>query len=225
VLDYATARHWRTGENPARWRGHIANLLPKRSKLADVKHHAALPFTDAPAFMVALRAEIGASPRAMEFAILTAARTGEVLGARWAEIDMDAAVWTVPAARMKAKREHRVPLSGAAAAVLQKMRPEDGEPAEGAYVFPGAKHGKPLSNMALAMLLRRMERHTLTVHGFRSTFRDWAGETTAFPRELAEAALAHTLHDKVEAAYRRGDALAKRAAMMEAWAAFCGGTP
>jgi integrase len=220
VLDYAKARGWRSGENPARWRGHIANMLPARTKVARVQHHAALPWRDIAAFMAALRAESGMSALALEFTILTAARTGEVLGARWAEMDLEQAVWTVPGERMKAGREHRVPLSGPALAVLRavlKLRDVEA----GDWVFPGAKAGRPLSSMGMLMLLRRMERVDLTAHGFRSTFRDWTSETTGYSREVAEAALAHALSDKVEAAYRRGDLFEKRRRLMADWAAFC----
>lgn len=221
VLDYAAAREWRTGENPARWRGHLANILPARAKLARVEHHAALPWRDVGAFMATLAEQEGIAALALRFAILTAARTGEVIGARWGEIDASNAIWTVPAARMKAQQEHRVPLSDAALAVLAemaKLRRSD-DPAE--FVFPGARAGQPLSNMALAMTLRRMGRDDVTVHGFRSTFRQWCAEATNTPRELAEAALAHTLKDKVEAAYQRGDMMEKRHRLMSDWATFC----
>jgi integrase len=222
VLDYATARGWRTGENPARWRGHLANLLPAPSKIAKVEHHAALPWREIGAFMSAMAKEEGISALALRFAILTSARTGEVIGARWSEIDMGEAVWTVPSGRMKAAREHRVPLSEAALDVLceiVKLRPNskiDG------FVFPGGKPGRALSSMALLMLLRRMGRSDLTAHGFRSTFRDWCAEATNYPREVAEAALAHTLRDKTEAAYQRGDLMEKRRQLMAEWATFCG---
>ena len=219
VLDYATARGWRTGENPARWRGHLANLLPSRAKLARVEHHAALPWREMGAFMEALGKQEGVAALALRFAILTAARTGEVIGARWGEIDLANAVWTVPAERMKAKREHRVPLSGAALDVLRALAKLGTEADR--FVFPGGKAGKALSNMAMAMLLERMGRDDLTVHGFRSTFRVWCAEATNTPRELAEAALAHTLKDKVEAAYQRGDLMEKRRRLMAEWAAFC----
>jgi integrase len=220
VLDYAKARGWRSGENPARWRGHVANMLPNRTKVARVEHHAALPWREIGGFMAELRDESGLGARALEFAILTAARTGEALGARWDEIDLQEAVWTVPGERMKAGREHRVPLSEAALAVLRTVLPLRDAKA-GDWVFPGAKAGKALSGMAMLMLLRRMKRGDLTAHGFRSTFRDWTAETTGYPREVAEAALAHTLGDKVEAAYRRGDLFDKRRRLMDDWAAFC----
>jgi integrase len=221
VLDYARVRGWRTGENPARWRGHLAKLLPSRAKVAAVEHHAALPWAEVGAFMAELATLGGAAALALRYAILTAARTGEVIGATWGEVDMRAGVWTIPAVRMKAKRERRVPLSAAAVAILAeaaKLRMSD-DPA--APLFPGAKGARGLSNMALLMALRRMKRADLTTHGFRSSFRDWVGEHTAFPREVAEAALAHVLKDKTEAAYQRGDMFDKRRAMMAAWASFC----
>lgn len=216
VLDAAAARGLRSRDNPARWRGHLANLLPARHKLAR-GHHAAMPFADVPEFLARLRKVEGVSARALELAILTAARSGEVLGARWDEIDIDARVWIVPAARMKAGRQHRVPLSERAAEILAALAAVK----TGEHVFPGAKRGKPLSVMALAMVLRRMGVGEFTVHGFRSAFRDWAGERTRFPREVAEAALAHVVGDATERAYRRGDALEKRRELMDAWAAFC----
>jgi integrase len=188
VLDFATARGWRTGENPARWRGHLDNLLPARGKLARVEHHAALPWREIGAFMVALQGQEGVSALALRFVILTACRTGEAIGARWSEIDMTEAIWTVPGSRMKAGREHRVPLANAALDVLRqatKLRPEGKADAP---VFPGGRAEKPLSSMALLMLLRRMGRPDLTAHGFRSTFRDWCAESTNHPREVAEAA-------------------------------------
>jgi integrase len=210
VLDWATARGYRAGENPARWRGHLENLLPRRSKVRRVEHHAALPYAELPEFMAELRLKNGAAPRALEFAILTAARTGEVIGATWAEIDLEAGLWTVPAGRMKAGREHRVPLSASAFAILPPLY----EARTGDKVFP-------ISNMAMLMLLRRMGRADLTAHGFRSTFSDWCAEQTSFPSEVREMALAHVVGDKVEAAYRRGDLFEKRRQLAEAWAAFC----
>ncbi len=221
VLDYATARGWRTGENPARWRGHLDNLLPARSKVAKVEHHAALPWREIGTFMAKLADENGLSALALRFVIMTAARTGEAIGARWSEIDMASAVWTVPGARMKAGREHRVPLSEAAMGVLREAAKLATKQDLAAFVFPGAKAGKPLSSMAMLMLLRRMERGDLTAHGFRSTFRDWCAEATNYPREIAEAALAHTLRDKTEAAYQRGDLMEKRRRLMAEWAGFC----
>jgi integrase len=217
VLDYATARGWRSGDNPARWRGHLANLLPARSAISRVEHHAALPFTDIKAFMVALRQQQGTAALALQFTILTASRTGETIGAKWSEFS--GAIWTVPAERMKAHVEHRVPLSPAAVAILESMAPL--RPATGdSFLFPGRKADSGLSNMALIAVLRRMNRGDLTTHGFRSTFRDWIGETTGYPREVAETALAHTLRDKVEAAYRRGDLFAKRVELMSEWATY-----
>ena len=216
VLDAAAARGLRSRDNPARWRGHLANLLAKPQKLAR-GHHAAMPFNDVPGFVAKLREVEGVSAPALEFAILTAARSGEVLGARWSEIDLTGKVWTVHARRTKAAREHRVPLTDRAIAILEMMattRASD-------FVFPGAKRGKPLSVTALTMAMRRIGAGDYTVHGFRSAFRDWAGERTNFPREIAEAALAHVVGDATERAYRRGDALEKRRALMDAWAAFC----
>jgi integrase len=218
VIDWATARGYRTGENPARWRGHLENLLPAGSKVRRVVHYAALPYNEIDAFMVALRRRQDAvAARALEFAILTAARTGEVLGARWGEINLAERLWTVPAERMKAGREHRVPLSDAALVIVEKLAAIR----QGEFLFPGVKAGRPISNMAMLMLLRRMGRGDLTAHGFRSTFRDWCAERTAFPSEVAEMALAHTVSDRVEAAYRRGDLFEKRRQIMDAWARFC----
>ena len=217
VLNWAKARGYRTGENPALWKGHLDNLLPARAKIKKVKHHAALPFDNMSPFIATLRDEAGIPALALEFAILTAARTGEVIGARWLELDVEAKVWTVPASRMKSNREHRVPLSPEALAVLSKL--DKGEPAD--HVFAG-RSGGSLSNMALLMLLRRMGHVALTAHGFRSTFRDWAAERTDFQAEVAESALGHVVGDKVELAYRRGDFFEKRRKLMDAWAHFCG---
>jgi integrase len=216
VLDFAKAHGWRSGENPAAWRGHLALILPKRQKLTR-GHLAAMDFDAVPDFIGKLRERKAMAALALEFLILTAARSGEVLGARWVEIDRDAKVWTVPAARMKAGREHRVPLSGRALAILETLAAAT----TGDFVFPGQRHGRALSATSLEMVLRRMKIGGATVHGFRSAFRDWAGETTSFPREIAEAALAHVSGDATERAYRRGDALEKRRGLMEAWAAFC----
>ncbi|MGH7046817.1 MAG: tyrosine-type recombinase/integrase [Stellaceae bacterium] len=222
VLDWATARGYRQGENPARWKGHLENLLPPRSKVRRVKHHAALPFAELPAFMAELRQQEGVAARALEFAILTVARTGEAIGARWSEIDLEARLWTIPPERMKkADREHRVPLSEPAMAILRDVaaiRMSN-------YVFPGGRPGRPLSNMSMLMLLRRMGRDDATVHGLRSTFSDWVAERTAFPAEVREMALAHTVGDKVEAAYRRGDLFAKRRQLAEAWGRYCSTPP
>ncbi len=222
VLSYSKALHWREGQNPAAWKDNLDHLLPQTGKLARVEHHAALPWSDMGAFMAALRGKAGIGARALEFAILTAARSGEVRGAIWGEIDLDAATWTVPGGRMKAGREHRVPLSDAALAVLREVAPlRDREAGAAALVFSGIKHGKPLSDMSLTAVLRRMEMGDLTAHGFRSSFRDWCAEATAYPREVAEAALAHVNKDKVEAAYARGDLFDKRRRLMAEWATYC----
>src|SRR5271166_1665797 len=217
VLDWATVRGYRRGENPARWRGHLDKLLPARGKIQKVVHHPALPYSEIADFIAPLRSQEGIAARALEFLILTAARTGEIIGARWDEVDLNDKIWVVPGARMKAGREHRVPLSAAALAILKQMN----EIREGDFVFPGGKKGKPLSNMAMLALLKRMGRDGLTAHGFRSTFRDWVAECSSFPREVVEMALAHTIESKVEAAYRRGDLFPKRRKLMDAWARFC----
>jgi integrase len=216
VLDWAKVSGYRTGENPARWRGHLDHLLPARAKVRRVEHHAALAYETLGAFMVDLRQDSSAGTRALEFTILTAARTGEALGATWDEIDLTAKVWTIPAERMKGGREHRVPLSSAALALLKRMqsiRTND-------FVFPGMR-GR-LTPKTMQLVLRRMGRRGLTVHGFRSSFRDWAAERTSFPREAVEMALAHAVSNAVEAAYRRGDLFEKRCRLMEEWATFCG---
>jgi integrase len=192
VLNWAKVRDYRTGENPALWKGHLDNLLPARSKIANVKHHAALPYDQTSQFIDALRRQDGVAPLALEFAILTAARTGEIIGARWDEIDLGEKVWIVPASRMKGGREHRVPLSVEALAVLTKVSKGDSEE----FVFAGHKK-RPLSNMAFLMLLRRMGHNKLTAHGFRSTFRDWAAERTNFQAEVAEAALGHVVGNRL----------------------------
>jgi integrase len=217
VLDAARAQGHRHGENPARWRGHLDKLLPKRQKLAR-GHHAAMPYSDVPDFVASLRDREAVAAMALEFCILTAARSGEALGARWSEFDLVEKVWTVPAARMKAGKEHRVPLSGRAMAILQRL----GEVRSGECIFPGQRAGKPLSGMAMEMLLRRMGVE-VTVHGFRSSFRDWCGDRTSFPRELAEAALAHVAGDETERAYRRSDAIERRRVLMQAWDDFLEG--
>jgi integrase len=221
ILDAAKTRGLRTGDNPAAWKGHLALTLPARAKVAKVEHHAALPWQEVNAFMATLATQPGIAALALRFAILTAARTGEVLGATWREIDLDAATWTIPPLRMKAGREHRVPLSDPALGVLTavaKLRTTN-EP--DAPLFPGAVANKGLSNMAMLTLLRRMKRDDLTTHGFRSTFRDWAAETTAYPGEVVEMALAHVIGDKTEAAYRRGDLFEKRRRLMQEWGAAC----
>lgn len=223
ILDWATVSQLREGENPARWRGHLDQLLPKPTRIAPVKNFAALAWKEIPGFMRALRTREGMAARALEFAILTAARSGEVRGAAWSEIDMAAELWTVPAERMKAGIEHRVPLSHAAIAVLAAVLTAVGRC--GDLVFEGRKGGVQLSDMSLTAVLRRMGRPDITVHGFRSAFRDWCAEAAGneFSREVCEHALAHRLPDRVEAAYRRGDLLDKRIRLMQAWANYCTG--
>jgi integrase len=216
ILDWATVRGYRSGENPARLKGHLDTLLPRRSRVQKVKHHPALPYSELAKFMKTLRAEEGIAARALEFLILTATRTNEVIGATWNEFDIKAGVWIIPAERMKMRKEHRVPLSKRAVEIIEAQRSVQ----QSNYVFAGARYGQPLSNMAMLQLLERMKRSDITVHGFRSTFRDWAGETTHYPREVCEAALAHGIKDKAEAAYARGDLFVKRAALMEDWAKF-----
>jgi integrase len=225
ILDSAKARGYRNGENPARWRGHLDKLLPARSKVREVEHLASLPYSKLTAFLPSLRARGAIAARALEFLILTAARTGEVIGARWSEIDLLDKVWTVPAARMKAHREHRVPLSTRALEILREMQTARHGDNGDAYVFPRPKLGRPLSNMAFLMLLRRMELENLTVHGFRATFKTWVSERTSFHNEIAEAALAHIIGNKVEQAYRRGDLFEKRRRLMQQWATFCTSSP
>ena len=215
VLYAAKARGLREGENPARWRGHLDKLLPRRDKVQAVKHHPALAYRELPAFMVLLDGDDMTS-KAMQMTILTACRSSEVLNATWDEIDTGARLWTIPAERMKVRKEHRVPLADAVLSLLESLPRVEGNP----YLFPGMKAGRPLSNMAMLMGLRRMKRDDLTMHGFRSTFRDWAGECTAHPRDVCEQALAHSLGNDVEAAYRRGDLLEKRRALMDDWAAY-----
>jgi integrase len=216
VLDAAKAQGHRSGENPARWRGHLSHLLPKRQKLTR-GHHAAMAYAEVPVLMARLRAENAIAAQALAFCILTGTRTGEVLGALWSEIDMAAKVWTVQAARMKAAREHRVPLSDRARAILETLSPTR----TSAFVFPSPRGSRPLSHVAMAKVLTRLGVEDVTVHGFRSAFRDWAGNETHFAREVAEAALAHVVGDASEQAYRRSDALEKRRALMEAWAQWC----
>jgi integrase len=244
VLDHAAARGWRTAPNPARWRD-LRHDLPAPGGLKPVAHQPALPWPRLPGFLAELRARPATAARALEFAVLTAARTGEVLGATWREVDLESATWTVPARRTKAARPHRVALSPAALAVLEQMRPLAAGP--DSFVFPGQRRGRPLSNMALLVLLRRMQRpaakagsgripdgnagprwadaegRPITPHGFRASFRTWAGNATGFPREVVEAALAHAVKDKVEAAYARGDLLERRRPLMQAWADHAGG--
>jgi integrase len=222
VLDWATARGHRQGENPARWRGHLDKLLPRPSKVKKIAHHAALPFDELAGFMAALRARDGTAARALEFATLTACRTGDVIGATWGEIDLPGRLWTIPAARMKAAREHRIPLSARALEILEAVRPNPDQVDGDGFVFCREGTDKALSDDAMLRLLKRMGRSgDLTPHGMRSTFRDWCAERTSFPSEAAEMALAHAVGDKVEAAYRRGDLFEKRRAMMEQWAVAC----
>lgn len=217
ILDWAKARHLRSGENPARWKGHLDAILPPKAKVTKVEHHEAMEPDDMPAFITRLRSMDSISARALEFTILTASRTGETIGAKDSEIRDG--VWIIPAERMKAGREHRIPLCARALEILKATPREAGNP----YLFTGGRSGKGLSNMAMLNLIKGMAGcEELTVHGFRSTFRDWAGDRTSFPREVIEAALAHGIKDKAEAAYRRSDALEKRARLMEAWATFIG---
>jgi integrase len=215
ILDWATVRGYRAGDNPARWKGHLGEVLPARRQIAKVQHHRALPFADVPGFVSDLQAREGMGARALEFAILTASRTGEIIGARWSEIDLDRKLWTVPAERMKGGREHRVPLSDRAIALLRAL------PREADFVFAGERRGTAIASTAMSNLLGRMGRLDITVHGFRSTFRDWAAETTGYPNHVVEMALAHMIGDKVEASYRRGDLFSKRSRLMADWAKYC----
>lgn len=226
ILDYARTHGWREGENPARWRGHLANILPAPSKVAKVEHHAAIPREDIGRVMAALAKAEGISAMAVRFACLTAARSGEARSATWSEIDLATRVWTVPAHRMKANREHRAPLSDGAIEVLKALLPLR-DHRHGDLVFPSRKPGKPLTDVALSKALHLAAgTKGVTVHGLRSTFRDWAAEETDYPREVAEMALAHAIGDKVEAAYRRGDLFEKRRQMMDGWARWVlGATP
>ena len=219
ILDWSTVRGYRKGDNPARWRGHLDHILAKPSKVQKVEHHAALPYAEIGAFMVRLRKQEGMGARALEFAILTAMRSGEVRGATWDEINLDQSIWIIPGERMKAKKEHRVPLSDDAVTMLRTL-PRFGD---SKLLFPNNK-GDILSDMTLTAVLRRMST-PVTAHGFRSTFRDWAAERTNYPREVAEMALAHTLESKVEAAYLRTDMFEKRRRMMRDWAKFCATLP
>jgi integrase len=233
ILDWAKVRGYRYGENPARWRGHLDKLLPARAKVRKVEHHAALPYGALPGFLATLRTQEGIAARAFEFTILTAARTGETIGARWDELNLSEKVWIVSGARMKAGKEHRVPLSDRALEILAEMTPASDtvnigqHPASDTvnigqhFVFPGGKPGLPLSNMAFLMLLRRMGRGDLTAHGFRSTFRDWAAERTNVPSDVIEMALAHSISDKTVAAYNRSDLFDRRRRLMAQWATFC----
>jgi len=218
VLAWAEMRDYRSGDNPAVWKGRLDKVFPPRSQVQKTKHHPALPYSELPGFVNKLSANEGTAAQALLFTILCTARTAEVTGAKWPEIDMDGSQWTVPGERMKGRREHRVPLSPTAMKILrQQLKFTDGK----GYVFPGMRPKKPLSNMAMLKVLERMDRTDLTVHGFRSTFRDWVEEQTAYAGSVAEAALAHSVGDKVEAAYRRGDLFEKRKQLMNAWARYC----
>ena len=218
VLDWAKVQGYRTGDNPAAWKGHLSEALPKPSKVANAGHHAALPWSEIGSFMVKLRGMPGAASLAAQLIILTAARTSEVIESKWSEFNLDAGLWVIPKERMKGFREHRIPLSKQAMDVLRQIK-WDNKVSD--FVFPNAKLEKPISNMACLALLRRMGRDDLTMHGFRSTFRDWAAESTAYPRDVCEMALAHAIEDKSEAAYRRGDLLEKRALLMADWGNRC----
>ncbi|WP_089724695.1 tyrosine-type recombinase/integrase [Candidatus Thiosymbion oneisti] len=227
ILDYAAAHGYRDQTNPARWRGHLDQLLPRPSRIKQSIHYPAMPYEDLPAFMVELAGNPGVPSLALQFLILTVTRTSETLKARWEEIDLEARTWTIPESRMKSGREHRVPLSDAVLDILEALPRIHGN----LYLFPGMRQGRPLSNMALLQLMRGMgygvncERGNYVPHGFRSSFRDWSGEVSSFPRNVAEMALAYVIENKVEAAYRRGDLFAKRAWMMQAWAEFVTKTP
>jgi len=217
VLDWAKVKGYRQGENPACWKGHLDQVYPSPASLKDEKHFAALPYKEIYDFITSLRKRKGVAARALEFKILTAVRSNELIGARWDEIDLQAKTWTIPASRMKAGKEHRVPLSDQAISVLKEMA----NIRYNEFVFPGARENKPISDASVSEVLKRMKRKDITKHGFRSTFRDWAAEMTHFPNQVAEMALAHTIGDKVEAAYRRGDLFEKRRKLMEAWANYC----
>ena len=217
VLSYAEAKNWRAGGNPARWRGHLSAILPSPQKLKDRKHHSALPYGELPQFMSILSNTDGMGARALEMTILTATRTKESLGAKWSEIDLDNRVWTIPKERMKAGVEHRIPLCDQAMKIITKMA--DHKMSD--YVFPNRSNGKPLSNAGMSSVLKRLERTDITVHGFRSTFRDYVAEKTNTPGRIAEAALAHKLKDASEAAYQRGDLIEKRQILMQLWGNYC----
>ncbi len=216
ILDYAQALGLRSAENPARWKGHLDKLLAAPNKVKKVKHHPALPYKDTHTFVTSLKKQEGIGARALEFTILTAGRTSEVSHAQWSEFDLDEKVWTVPPERMKANREHRVPLSKQALRIVKHQIGLDEK-----WVFPSSRYGRPMSNAGMSSVLKRMNRFDITVHGFRSTFRDWAAEQTAYSVEVCEAALAHTIRNATEAAYRRSDLMEKRAKLMEAWARYC----
>lgn len=225
ILDFAKVRGYRQGENPARWRGHLDQLLPRPSKIAKVRHYPALPYVDVGDFVLALQQSKNIGGLALAFTILTCVRTNEAMGAKWTEIDFKTKTWTIPAHRMKTAIEHRVPLTDRVIEILNLAKlltvPAGSNDIPSAWIFPSQRGNKPISNMAMLMFLRRLGRTDITVHGFRSTFRDWVAETTNFPREVAEAALAHVVENRVEAAYRRGDLFEKRRKLMEAWASYC----
>ena len=223
VLDWAKVLGYRTGENPARWRGYLDKLLPARGKVRKVEHHAALPYAELPGFMVALREQEGIVARALEFTILTAARTGETRFARWSEFDLLDKTWTIPDRRMKAGKEHRIPLCKRTLAILQEMQAH--RLADHGFVFPGSKVGRPIADTVLLRLLQRMGRGDLTAHGFRATFKTWASDRTPFQNEIVEAALAHVVGSKVEQAYQRGDMFEKRRRLMQQWEMFCTAAP
>jgi integrase len=221
VLDWAAVRNYRSGDNPARWRGYLEHVLPQKNKVSKVEHHAALPYPEMPGFMAALREREGTAAQALEFTILCAARTGAVIGAQISEINFGEKTWTVPAGRMKGGKEHKVPLSERAVELLRALPTEDGN----GFVFIGPRAGSGLSSMAMTQVLKRMRRGDITTHGFRSSFRDWCAEQTNFPRDVAEMALAHAIPNAVEAAYRRGDLLVKRRQLAEAWSKYCTSPP
>jgi integrase len=221
ILSWAKVSGYRSGDNPARWKDHLEEVLPERDKIAKVEHHPALPFEEVPAFMAELRKREGVAARALEFTILTSARSGQTLGAPWSEIDLAAKLWTIPAERMKAERQHRVPLAAPVIELLENLHTEQGNP----HLFIGTRAGKGLSDAAMTSVLKRMGHGDITTHGFRSTFMDWAHERTAFPKLVIDMALAHSLGDKTEAAYRRGDLLNKRRQLAEAWARYCSSSP
>jgi integrase len=220
ILDWATVRQYRQGPNPAAWRGHLSNLLPAKNRVRAVTHLAAMPYSGIPAFMKELRTKQSASARCLEFTILTAARTGEAINARWFEIDLVNGIWAIPATRMKMGVEHRVPLAPRAVDVLRELY----ERRVGEFVFGNIETGRPISNMTMLKMLALMGRGNLTVHGFRSTFTDWAHECTDSADVVIDMALAHKVGDKVQAAYRRGDLFEKRRKLMEAWSVYCGGS-
>lgn len=221
ILDWAKVKGYRSGENPARWKGHLDQLLPAPSKVKKVKHHSAMPYKDIGDFISLLQKQESISARSLEFTILTACRTQEVLGAKWDELDLEDRIWTIPSDRMKMKREHQVPLTDRMLKIIKAM--EMFKEKENDYIFPGSKEDKPQSNMTMLNLLKRVKRTDITVHGFRSTFRDWVAENTTFPGEVAEMALAHKIMNDVEAAYRRGNLLDKRRELMSDWDDYCNG--